>query len=168
MSYDNILNALGQQNRSNPGSYQSQMDNIQTRTDNFRMAEELSNQGTSIKDVLSQIDMLKKKVEALESPKSEVNKEVFAVMEKAVAENPAVIDAKRHLADVKSTIIMELCMKDSRFKEAYDGYKATVNREYVNTHESDKKIETEGRIGAVEIRNDTEGCIQDKESVQIE
>lgn len=138
MAYNNILNALSQQNPAqNP--YQTQMDNLQTRTENYRMADELSKQGTSIKDVLGQIDELKKKVEALESPKSEVDREVFAVMEKAVENVPAVKDAKKRMSDMKSAIITEMCLKDARFRDLYEDYKAVVNREYVASHESAKK-----------------------------
>lgn len=39
------------------------------------------------------------------------------------------------MADEKSRVILDLCMQDAGYRQAYEDYKAAVNREYVNARE---------------------------------
>ena len=143
MEYSNILNAI---NGQNPAQ-NSTMADLNRRNENFKLVEQLNQEGVSLKDVLGQIDELKKKVESLEKPQKSMSEDLFLVMEAKVKDNPAVIEAKKRLSDVKSTVLLEYCMKDPRFKEAYDTYRDTINREYVSSHE---KTDENTSIRAVE------------------
>ena len=143
MEYSNILNAINGQNQTQ----NSTMADLNRRNENFKLVEQLNQEGVSLKDVLGQIDELKKKVESLEKPQKSMSEDLFLVMEAKVKDNPAVIEAKKRLSDVKSTVLLEYCMKDPRFKEAYDTYRDTINREYVSSHE---KTDENTSIRAVE------------------
>lgn len=143
MEYSNILSAINGQNQAQ----NSTMADLNRRNENFKLVEQLNQEGVSLKDVLGQIDELKKKVESLEKPQKSMSEDLFLVMEAKVKDNPAVIEAKKRLSDVKSTVLLEYCMKDPRFKEAYDTYRDTINREYVSSHE---KTDENTSIRAVE------------------
>ena len=162
MDYSNILNAI---NSTNMGQNNTMAD-LNRRNENFKLVEQLNQEGVSLKDILGQIDELKKKVESLEKPSKTMNEDLFLVMEAKVRDNPAVLEAKKHLSDVKSTGLLEFCMKDPRFKEAYDGYRDTVNREYVASHENGPEKPSEAREGASEVRHDSSRSVQTEESVQ--
>lgn len=143
MEYSNILNAINGQNQAQNNT----MADLNRRNENFKLVEQLNQEGVSLKDVLGQIDELKKKVESLEKPQKSMSEDLFLVMEAKVKDNPVVIEAKKRLSDVKSTVLLEFCMKDARFKEAYDAYRDAVNREYVSSHE---KTDENTSIRAVE------------------
>ena len=162
MDYSNILNAI---NGTNTGQNNTMAD-LNRRNENFKLVEQLNQEGISLKDLLGQIDELKKKVESLEKPSKTMNEDLFLVMEAKVRDNPAVLEAKKRLSDMKSTVLLEFCMKDPRFKEAYDGYRDTVNREYVSSHENGTEKPSEAREGAPEVRPDPSRSVQIEESVQ--
>ena len=162
MEYSNILNAI---NGANTGQNNTMAD-LNRRNENYRLVDQLNQEGVSLKDLLGQIDELKKKVESLEKPSKTMNEDLFLVMEAKVRDNPAVLEAKKRLSDVKSTVLLEFCMKDPRFKEAYDGYRDTVNREYVASHENSPEKPPEAREGASEVRSDPSRSLQIEESVQ--
>lgn len=164
MDYSNILNAI---NGQNPAQ-NSPMADLNRRNENYRLVDQLNQEGVSLKEVLGQIDELKKKVESLEKPAKSVSEDLFLVMESKVRDNPAVIEAKKRLSDTKNTVLLEFCMKDPRFKEAYDGYRDTVNREYVSSHENGTEKPPEARKGAPEVCSDPSGSVQTEEGVQAE
>lgn len=134
--YANILSALGK----NP--YQPQMDDLNRRSENFRIAEEMSSKGISLSDLTKRLGDLETKVGDLEKAKPKVDEAVFATMESAVSDNADVIKAKERLADAKADVILDLCMKDAKFREAFEEYKATVNRVYVESKERKKSSHT--------------------------
>lgn len=162
MDYSNILQAINGQNQTQNSS----MTDLNRRTENYKLVDQLNQEGISLKELLSQIDELKKKVESLEKPAKSVSEDLFLVMESKVRDNPAVLEAKKRLSDTKNTVLLEFCMKDPRFKEAYDGYRDTVNREYVSSHENGTEKPSEAREGASEVRSDPSRSVQIEESVQ--
>lgn len=164
MDYSNILQAINGQNQTQNSS----MTDLNRRTENYKLVDQLNQEGISLKELLSQIDELKKKIESLEKPSKTMNEDLFLVMEAKVRDNPAVLEAKKRLSDTKNTVLLEFCMKDPRFKEAYDGYRDTVNREYVSSHENGTEKPSEAREGAPEVRSDPSGRVQIEEGVQAE
>lgn len=130
MEYSNILKALNTQQPNDA------MADMNRRTENYRLVDQLNNEGISLKDVLGQIDDLKKKVEGMEKPTQVIDEDLFAVMESSVKDDPAVVEAKRKVAEEKTRVIAELCSKDSRFMAARDEYRRAVNRAYVAMRES--------------------------------
>ena len=130
MEYSNILKALNTQQPNDA------MADMNRRTENYRLVDQLNNEGISLKDLLSQIDDLKKKVEGMEKPTQVIDEDLFAVMESSVKDDPAVVEAKRKVSEEKIRVIAELCSKDSRFMAARDEYRRAVNRAYVAMRES--------------------------------
>ena len=123
--YDNILNALGKESKL---SYQQQADNYNTFS-------KLMSDGVYLPDLIGRMDALEKKVASMERTSPDVNRELFSVMESAVKDDSGVKEARRRLADVKADIIMEMCLKDPRFKEAWDAYRTAVNAAYIQRSE---------------------------------
>lgn len=123
--YSNILNALGRESKL---SYQQQ-------ADNYNAFSKLMSDGVYLPDMMDRLDTLERKVSAMEQTAPDMNRELFAVMEAAVKSDEDVKDAKRRLADVKSEIITEMCLKDARFKDAWDAYRTAVNAAYVRRSE---------------------------------
>lgn len=153
--YSNILKAIGQ----NPNGYAPQIGDIaptpsttqpvQTSTfstapkltpgqqvENYNMFSEMMKQGVYLPDLVKKVDVLTAEVESLKTKaKTEVDTELFEAMEASVKGVPEVKRAKQHLADVKSMVISEMCMKDPRYQEAYDEYRRTVNKAYIDRAE---------------------------------
>ena len=130
--YSNILKALGapQANASTGGLSMVQ------QAENYTAFDELMKQGIHIPTLLKRLDDMESKVRALESqPRHDTNAELLAVMEQAVKNDPEVKAARQRVADVKTAIIAELCMKDPRYCEALETYKTTVNRIYIKRRE---------------------------------
>ena len=133
----------------------------------------LMKEGVYLPDLIKRLDDMEAKVKALESqPKHDANAELLAVMEAAVKNHPEVKASRQHVADVKSAIITELCMQDQRYRDALEAYKTTVNKVYIQTRESNggseriaEEVETPQRGGAFEVRDDSEGRIQDQEGI---
>lgn len=130
MEYSNILKALNTQQPNDA------MADMNRRTENYRLVDQLNNEGISLKDVLGQIDELRKKVEGMEKPTQVIDEDLFSVMESSVRDDPVVIEAKRKVAEEKTRVIAELCAKDPRFMAARDEYRRAVNRAYVAMRES--------------------------------
>lgn len=140
--FSNILKALNSPQIPNPEqtpvpaltpagglSYQQQ-------SDNYKAFSELMSRGVSLPDLLKHMEDLEGRVKVLESqPKHDANAELLAVMEQAVKNDPEVKAARQRVADVKTAIIAELCMKDPRYCEALEAYKTTVNRIYIKRRE---------------------------------
>ena len=132
MEYSNILNAINGQNQVQSNS----MADLNRRNENFKLVEQLNQEGISLKDLLGQIDDLKKKVEGMEKPAQVIDEDLFAVMESSVKDDPAVVEAKRKVSEEKTRVIAELCAKDPRFMAARDEYRRAVNQAYVRSKES--------------------------------
>lgn len=107
-------------------------------------------------------------------PKHDTNAEILAVMEQAVRNHPDVKASRQHVADVKSAIINEMCMKDHRYQQALEDYKTTVNKVYIQTRESDgqpsertphQEIQAPDGGGAAEICDHPGGSGEDQEGV---
>lgn len=130
MEYSNILKALNTQQPNDA------MADMNRRTENYRLVDQLNNEGISLKDVLGQIDDLRKKVEGMEKPTQVIDEDLFSVMESSVRDDPVVIEAKRKVAEEKTRVIAELCSKDPRFMAARDEYRRAVNRAYVAKRET--------------------------------
>lgn len=136
MEYSNILKALNTQQPNDA------MADMNRRTENYRLVDQLNNEGISLKDVLGQIDDLRKKVEGMEKPTQVIDEDLFSVMESSVRDDPVVIEAKRKVAEEKTRVIAELCAKDPRFMAARDEYRRAVNRAYVAMRESAQNPES--------------------------
>lgn len=118
--YSAILRAVSGQNSD-----------LQVRTDNYRMVDQMNREGVSIKDLLGQIDDLKRKVEGLEKPAKAMDEDLFLVMESAVRDNDDVVSARRRLTEERTRVVQAMCLQDNGYREAYDSYRDTVNREYI-------------------------------------
>jgi len=130
MAYENILKALG---RSGEGLSQQQ------QSDNYRAFSEIMREGVYIPDMISQIDSLKARVEALEHP-NPVDAELFTVMESTVREDTDVRTAKDKLATAKTRVISELCMKDTDYRRLFEEYRTLVHTKYVERNERNKGV----------------------------
>lgn len=129
--YSNILQAI---NGMNSGQSNSMAD-LTRRNENFKLVDQLNNEGVSLKDALGQIEALKKEIEELKKPPKAVDEDLFAVMEASVASEPEVIEAKRKVAIEKNRVIAELCAKDPQFMATRDEYRRTVKRMYIEKKE---------------------------------
>ncbi len=132
--YENILGALN----SKPQSKLTPAQEVA----NYSAFSDLQKQGVYLPDVmekLKELDELKKRLDSIEKSAPAVDEAVFSTMESAVSKNHAVAEARKRMESTQAVIMQELCMKDPRYKEAYDAYRAAVNREYVKAHEKDKE-----------------------------
>lgn len=127
--YSNILKAIG--NNGNNGL------STQQQADNYSAFSKMMNEGVYIPDLIKKIDTLETKVQELEkgNKQSTVDLDLFAVMESAVKDDPEVKSARKRLADEKSRVISEYCMKDDRFREAANAYQHVVNAKYIDMRE---------------------------------
>ena len=178
MTYDNILKAMSGQNQSQPPVHEEsnkisrQLSTLE-QSQNYETFSMLMKEGVYLPDLIKRLDNMEAKVKALESqPKQDTNAELLAVMEQAVKNHPEVKASRQHVADVKSAIITELCMQDQRYRDALESYKTMVNKVYIQTRESNggseriaEEVETPQGGGAVEVRDDSEGRIQDQEGI---
>ena len=178
MTYDNILKAMSGQNQSQPPVHEEsnkisrQLSTLE-QSQNYETFSMLMKEGVYLPDLIKRLDSMEAKVKALESqPKQDTNAELLAVMEQAVRNHQEVKVARQHVADVKSAIITEMCMQDQRYRDALESYKTMVNKVYIQTRESNggseriaEEVETPQRGGAVEVRDDSEGRIQDQEGL---
>lgn len=129
--YSAILNAVQSQNQTD------RYTDLQRRTENMKAAEKLSDQGVSITDLVSRLDSLEQKVKEMEKPSETVDRNVFRAMESAVRDDSEVQAAKQRLADEKSRVILEACMKDQGYREAYDAYRSKVSERYVQLNQKE-------------------------------
>ena len=120
--YDNILKAVG-------GG--SQLTTAQ-QSDNYSTFSEMMKQGVYLPDLLKRLDAMEKKLSEIEKPKENpIDAELFGVMEQAVKDDQAVVNAKRVLQNERSRVISELCVRDDGYRKAYDEYRRAVNAAYV-------------------------------------
>lgn len=109
---------------------------LDQQAENYNMFSEMMKQGVYLPDLVKKVDILTAEVESLKTKaKTEVDTELFEAMEASVKSVPEVKRAKQHMADVKSMVISEMCMKDPRYQEAYDEYRRTVNKAYIDRAE---------------------------------
>ncbi|MBQ7622083.1 MAG: hypothetical protein IJV02_06695 [Candidatus Methanomethylophilaceae archaeon] len=124
--YSNIMAALGKNNQLS----------VQEQNANFDAYRKLTDNGVSIPKLLEKIDSMEKRMSEIEKPKENpLDAELFAVMESAVKDDRAVIDAKHKLQSEKTRVISELCVKDERYRGALDEYRRAVNQAYVQYKE---------------------------------
>ena len=124
--YSNILNALGKTNQLS----------AQQMTENFDAYRKLTDNGVSIPDLLKRLDAMEKKLSEIEKPRENpIDAELFGVMEQAVKEDPAVVNARCILQNERSRVISELCIRDDGYRKAYDEYRRMVNAAYVSQKE---------------------------------
>lgn len=132
--YENILGAI---NQSKPVSKLTPAQEVA----NYSAFSDLQKQGVYLPDLMKRLDDLESKVRTMDASGSKMDMEVFLVMEAAVKGNTRVKEAAKRMANARSRVLMEICMRDAGFKEAYDAYRSTVNEEYVKSHE---KVEETG------------------------
>lgn len=117
---------------------------------NYDTFSELMKQGVYLPDLVQSIEALKAEVAELKKgAKTGIDTDLFEAMEASVKGVPEVKQARQRMADVKSTVINELCMNDPRYKEAYDDYRRAVNKAYIDRAERNSDAE-----GDAEIRQD--------------
>ena len=171
--YSNILKALGGASQATEPAPSAGGLSMTQQAENYDLFSKMMKDGVYLPDLIKRLDDMEAKVKALESqPKQDTNAELLAVMEQAVKNHPDVKASRQHVADVKSAIITEMCMQDQRYRDALESYKTMVNKVYIQTRESNggseriaEEVETPQRGGAVEVRDDSEGRIQDQEGI---
>lgn len=133
--YSNILKALG--NQQTPAVPAMVLSPAQ-QAENYAAFDTLMKDGIHIPTLLKRLDDMETKIRTLESqPTQSTNAELLAVMEQAVKNDPDVKRSRQHVADVKTAIITEMCMKDQRYRDALEAYKTMVNKVYIQTREKD-------------------------------
>lgn len=138
MEYSHILQAInGTNTPQNPYT-----DALNLRTENYKLVDQLNQEGISLKDVLGQIDDLKKRFDNIDKPAQTIDADLFAVMEASVHDDPAVIEAKRKVAEEKTRVLAELCAKDPKFMAARDEYRSAVSRAYISKRESGRDVDS--------------------------
>lgn len=131
--YSNILKAIG--NNGNTLSTQQQ-------ADNYSAFSKMMSDGIYIPDLIKKIDSLEAKVKSLEEngqKPTPMDLDLFAVMESAVKDDPDVKNARKRMADEKSRVISEMCMKDEAYRRSADEFRRAVNTAYVRTKEEQAK-----------------------------
>lgn len=105
------------------------LEDIGKKAENYRAFDELMKQGVSLPDLMQRLETLEARVKEMDEHPQD--REVFAVMESAVSEDPDVVKAKARREEVMERILTESCMRDRRFAEADRDYRAVVNAVYV-------------------------------------
>ena len=136
--YSNILKALGGTSQASEPVPSAGGLSMAQQADNYSAFSELMKQGVHIPTLMKRLEDMEGEIKALKAqPKHDANAELLAVMEAAVKNHPDVKASRQHVADVKTTIITELCMQDQRYRDALESYKTMVNKVYIQTRESD-------------------------------
>lgn len=117
--YANILKALRTEGMT-----------VDKKAENYRAFDELMRQGVSLPDLMQRLESLENRVKEMDEHPQQ-DREVFAVMESAVADDADVVKAKARREEVMEKILTESCMRDKRFAEADRDYRAVVNAAYV-------------------------------------
>jgi len=130
MAYENILKAVNSEGKALSTKQQA---------DNYSTFSELMKQGVYLPDLLKKIDALESRVDEMSKPKENpIDAELFAVMEQAVKDDPAVVEARRKLQAEKTRVISELCMQSEAYRDAFNQYRRQVNSSYVSVREEVK------------------------------
>lgn len=132
--FSNIQSAIGlNTGDTDTGSTLSPAEQVQNY-DFF--SKEIMGKNVYLPDLVKQVEDLKKEVADLKAnAKSEVDTELFEVMESKVRDVPAVKDAKHTLSEVKTQIINEMCQRDPRYQDAYTAYRKAVSQAYKEASE---------------------------------
>ncbi len=125
--YDNILKALGDNAKNGLTPQQ--------KADNYTAFQRLMEDGIYLPDILKRIDDLEKKVDKIRPQSSELDSELFAVMESAVRDDPDVKHYKSLAQAEKTRVIGELCIKDEKYRKAIEEYRRAVNAAYIRSRE---------------------------------
>jgi len=127
MAYENILNAV-----KGAGDGLT----TQQKADNYNTFSKMMENNVYLPDLVKDMEALKSRVQELEKPRtSEVDAEIFSVMEHAVKDDPDVVQAKNRLARAKTRVISELCMRDEEYRRLFDEYRTAVHTKYVGIRE---------------------------------
>lgn len=126
--YSNIAQAVREGPQKANLTYQQQADNYNTFS-------ELMKQNVYLPDLVKRLDALEAKVRELDRPHDQTDRELFAVMEKSVKDDPEVRRARERMASEKTRVLTDLCIKDPGFQEAYSAYKKTVGDAYIKQKE---------------------------------
>ena len=154
--YSNVMKAL--QGMQSPATAQGLT--YEQQSANYAAFSELMKKGVYLPDLMTRMEELEAKVKSLEAqPRHDANAELLAVMEASVKSDPEVREARQKVADIKTSIISEMCLKDPRYAQAVEDYKTTVNRVYIRSRESDGRaqIQAEDGAGAPRICDDSGG-----------
>ena len=104
--YSSILKALGKEDPPQGGlSYQQQ-------SENYSAFSDLMKQGVYIPDLLKRIETLEAQVREQGQKRDTLDADLFSVMESAVKGDPDVKQARQRLAEEKTRVITDLCMRD--------------------------------------------------------
>lgn len=128
-SFDNIRKALGQTQQPPGLSYQQQ-------SDNYSVFSDLMKEGVYIPDLLKRIETLEAQVKEQSVKKDTLDADLFSVMEQAVKSDPDVKRARQRLAEEKTRVITDMCMRDEGYRGAMESYRRAVNAAYVHTRET--------------------------------
>lgn len=156
--YSNVMKAL--QGMQSPATASAPGLTYEQQSDNYTAFSELMKKGVYLPDLIKRMDELEAKVKTLEAqPKHDANAELLAVMEASVKSDPEVREARQKVADIKTSIISEMCLKDPRYVQAVEDYKTTVNRVYIRSREQDgrEEVQAEDGAGAPQICDDSGG-----------
>lgn len=106
------------------------------KAQNYKLFDELMKNNVDLSEVLKNAkksDDLQRQLDS--AKKTEVDAELFAIMESAVKGEPSVKSARQRASDVKSKIITELCIKNPEYAEALHEYRRAVNEAYIKLKE---------------------------------
>lgn len=145
--YSNVMKAL--QGMQSPATASAPGLTYEQQSANYSAFSELMKKGVYLPDLMTRMEELEAKVKSLEAqPRHDANAELLAVMEASVKGDPEVREARQKVADIKTSIITEMCLKDPRYAQAVEDYKTTVNRVYIRSRESDGRAQIQAEDGA--------------------
>lgn len=128
--YGNILKALGKEDPQQGGlTYEQQ-------SANYSAFSQMMKDGVYIPDLLKRIETLEAQVKEQSTKKDTLDADLFSVMEQAVKGDPDVKRARQRLAEEKTRVITDLCMRDDGYRGAMESYRRAVNAAYVHTRET--------------------------------
>lgn len=127
--YSSILKAIGKEDTPQGGlTYQQQ-------TENYSAFSDLMKQGVYIPDLLKRIDALEAQIKEQGARKDTLDADLFAVMESAVKGDDDVKMARQRLAEEKTRVISDMCMRDDGYRQAMESYRRAVNSAYIRSKE---------------------------------
>lgn len=122
MAYENIQRLL-----NGPGNGLT----TAQQSENYRVFGELMKENIYLPDLLAKIKNAEDRTD-----RTNIDAELFAVMESAVKDDASVIEAKRRLQAEKTRVISNICMADDEYRKTFDAYRTAVNASYVSQRES--------------------------------
>lgn len=129
--YSNILKAMG------GGTAQGTL-NTQQQSENYEMFSKMMKEGIYLPDLVKKMDVMEARIKELEKgPKqTQMDIDIFAVMESAVKNEDSVRIARQRVQDEKTRVLSELCMRDEAYRKAFEDYRREVNASYIRNRES--------------------------------